>query len=103
MIKKLFLLTFTLTFVYNLIACGSDVRDRENYGNLSSPPGAIILNDPIKHMGGYGRHECLVCHNAALNIHQRPGAGIDINALNKAIQNGGESSYCLTCHGQNGT
>ncbi|MGZ3712965.1 MAG: hypothetical protein ACXVBE_14470 [Bdellovibrionota bacterium] len=86
-----------------LAGCGSDTRDRENYGDLSAAPSAIILSDPEKHMGGFGRHECLLCHNAALNIHRRPGAQINVEELNRQIRNGGESKYCLTCHGKNGT
>jgi hypothetical protein len=93
-----------ISFVFALVstACGPDLRDRENYGDLSSPPGAILLNDQNKHSAGWGRSDCLLCHNASLNIHQRPGSGIDINALNQAIINGGESVYCLKCHGTNG-
>ena len=86
-----------------LSGCGPDTRDRENYGDLSSPPGAIILANPEQHMGGFGRHECLVCHNAVLNIHRRPGAAINVEELNRRISNGRESEYCLTCHGGNGT
>jgi hypothetical protein len=84
-------------------ACGPQTRDRENYGDLSSPAGAIILDNPEKHMGGYGRSECLVCHNASLNIHRREGANIDVEELNTSIRNGGESAYCLRCHGRHGT
>lgn len=88
---------------FSLSACGPDTRDRENYGDLSTTPGAILLNDPAKHSAGWGRKDCLLCHNASLNLHQRPNSGIDTNALNRAIMNGGESRYCLTCHGSNGT
>lgn len=96
---KLIFLFATLTI---LASCGPDSRDRENYGDLSKPAGAIVLNDPEKHIGGWGRQECLLCHNAALNLHRRPEAYIDVDVLNEKIRNGGESSYCLTCHGNNG-
>lgn len=92
-------LSVALQFV---IACGPDVHDRENYVNVAKNPGAIILNDPQKHMGGYGRNECLVCHNLSLNVHRRPEAMIDVDELNRQIRANGEAKYCLTCHGKNG-
>jgi hypothetical protein len=101
--QKLTSINFVLILVPLILgSCGSPSRDRENYGDLSSPAGAIKLDNPEKHMGGYGRHDCLVCHNAVLNIHRREGANIDIEQLNANIRNGGESSYCLICHGRNG-
>jgi hypothetical protein len=99
---------FSLKFAITLgiifcTSCETKTRDRENYGDLSQTPRAIILDDPERHVGGYGRHECLVCHNAVLNIHRREGSSIDVEELNFRIKNGGESSYCLICHGRNGT
>lgn len=78
-------------------------KDREDYGNLTTPPNTIVLQDPDKHMGGYGRNECLICHNTALNVHRRPGAIINVDELNRMVRDGLESKYCLTCHGMNGT
>ena len=101
LISNIILITTAVT-LFNACSPQSS-RDRENYGDLSSPPGAIILDNPEKHMGGYGRNECLVCHNAVLNIHRREGANIDLDELNTNIRNGGESAYCLRCHGKNGT
>ncbi len=100
--RRLVYLAILSQLLVATVGCGSDVRDRENYGDLGSMPGAIILDSPAKHWAGWGRKDCLLCHNAALNIHQRPGASIDVDKLNREIKNGGESRYCLTCHGSNG-
>ncbi len=96
-----FKIIFSSTVIFGVIGCGPDARDRENYGDLSAV-GATNLNDSSKHTAGWGRKECLLCHNVNLNVHQRPGNSIDVNSLNQAIMNGGESKYCLKCHGTNG-
>ncbi|MGZ3661335.1 MAG: hypothetical protein ACXVCK_14640, partial [Bdellovibrionota bacterium] len=77
--------------------CGSSTRDRENYGDLSTAPNAIVLDDPAKHPHGWGRKDCLACHNVALNVHRRPGNGIDVDSLNRLIMNNGGSLYCQKC------
>jgi hypothetical protein len=93
---------FTLLFLLAaLCSCGSKPRDRENYGDLSYPPGAIILT-AAKHPHGWGRKDCLLCHNIAQNVHRRPGNGIDADALAKLIMENGGSAYCVNCHGSNG-
>ena len=85
-----------------LAACGPSTRDRENYGDLSLPAGAIVLDSQAKHPHGWGRKECLLCHNVALNVHRRPGNGIDADALARLIQQNGGATYCRNCHGSNG-
>ena len=83
-------------------SCSRNGRDRESYGDISGSPGGISLIDPAEHMGGYGRKQCLVCHNADLNIHRGPYAVINADALNVLIRNNGLEAYCLTCHSDNG-
>jgi len=79
------------------VHCGSNARDYEDYGSMSS----LTLSD-AEHTGGYGRNECLVCHNAALNIHQGSSA-IDPERLVQLAREQGEAAYCMTCHGANGS
>ena len=88
-----FLTSFELFSLVLLGACGPDSRDRENYGDITVSPGGISLIDPSEHRGGYGRRECLVCHNASLNLHRGPSAGIDVDQLNRDIRAGGEATY----------
>ena len=95
----------SLTHVLGLVSisvafsgCGGD-GDLEDYGTGSS---AIVLSSAEQHPGGYGRKDCLVCHNAALNLHRESGSPIDVEALNNAVRANGESTFCLKCHGTNG-
>ena len=81
-----------------LISCGQQHRDRENYGTLSNSQ--ITISS--QHMGGFGRSQCLLCHNAELNIHRRGQNGIDANAIAKLARTNGINKYCLACHGPNG-
>lgn len=97
--RKITLVALTLW----LASCGPSSRDRENYGDLSTSPGAIVLDSEAKHPHGWGRKDCLACHNVNLNVHRRPEAGIDVDALNREIANNGGSIYCQKCHGTNGT
>lgn len=87
--------------LFSFISCGDSTRDREYYGDLSQTPGGIVINDEGEHEGGYGRSECLLCHNAYLNIHRGPDSGIDLDAFVEEVQRQG-SVYCRICHGQNG-
>ncbi|MGZ3739556.1 MAG: hypothetical protein ACXVB9_09305 [Bdellovibrionota bacterium] len=93
----------TLLATLLLCGCGSPTRDRENYGDLSTAPSAILLDSQDKHPHGWGRKDCLACHNVQLNVHRRPGNGIDVDSLNRLIMNNGGSLYCQKCHGTNGT
>jgi hypothetical protein len=85
-----------------IINCGSSNRDLEYYGDITNSPGGINLVTPSEHKSGWGRRECLLCHNAALGIHRGPDSVIDAEALNEEARNNGGSAYCLTCHGPNG-
>jgi hypothetical protein len=80
-----------------LMSCGQKDKYREDYGLLASTQ----LTVSSKHMGGYGRTQCLLCHNASLNIHRRIGAAYPGDtAAQVAKINGVET--CLSCHGTNG-
>jgi hypothetical protein len=93
---------FFLMLSGGLIACeGSHNRDVENYGDLVNSSGGIVLNEQ-KHIGGWGRKDCLLCHNAALNLHRDPNTTVNADSLNALIRNNGYSKYCMTCHGTNG-
>ena len=85
-----------------LAGCGNTARDTENYGDITATPGGIALVSPSEHQAGWGRSDCLVCHNISLNVHRRPGNNIDPEALNAAVRANGGSAYCLNCHGPNG-
>jgi hypothetical protein len=83
-------------------ACNNKSRDLENYGDITTSPGGINLVTPAEHPGGWGRRECLLCHNASLGIHRGPNSSIDADALNDLIRQNNGSVFCLTCHGPNG-
>ncbi len=95
-------ITFLLLILLTLLACSRNGRDREFYGNISETPGGLALVDPNEHQGGWGRPQCLVCHNADLNIHRGPYSVLNAEALNVLIRNNGLSAYCLGCHSNNG-
>ncbi|MGK5083762.1 hypothetical protein WDW37_10705 [Bdellovibrionota bacterium FG-1] len=99
--RLIFLLTLMLMALSITLftACGKANRDTENYGDTSQIP--IRLTTPEQHRGGYGRTECALCHNAALNIHRDVDTMIDADQLLTDIKNG--SRRCLDCHGPNGT
>lgn len=97
MINKL----LPLFFIF-VVGCQGDIHDRENYGDLGQNPASIPLSNANQHKGGYGRSDCLLCHNVALNVHRRPGNNIDVDTLNEKILNNGGSQYCITCHTDNG-
>ncbi|OGQ37307.1 MAG: hypothetical protein A3F16_04455 [Deltaproteobacteria bacterium RIFCSPHIGHO2_12_FULL_43_9] len=87
-----------------LVACDQTNRDLESYGDIAAGSGGITLINPAEHMGGYGRGACLMCHNAALNLHRGPNSLINVDALNQQIRDNGGDAYCLVrCHGPNGT
>ena len=97
--KVQILICLALTFLF---ACDESHRDLESYGDIASGPGGITLINPAEHYGGYGRRQCLVCHNAALNLHRGPNSLINPDELNRQIRENGEEAYCLVCHGSNG-
>ena len=84
----------------SLSGCGDETRDVENYGSGNA---ITVLRSSAQHSGGYGRSECLVCHNTALNVHREKGSLIDADQLNEAARNNNEAEYCIRCHGLNGT
>lgn len=93
--------TGVLLFSLLTMSCQEYDRQTENYGAVASGPGGTILISE-EHQGGWGRSECLQCHNAAFNIHRNSNSVIDPDALNAEVWKNGGSKYCLTCHGANG-
>lgn len=85
-----------------LVSCGHKNPDRENYGDITNSPGGIVIINPEEHQGGFGRSQCLLCHNADLNIHRGANSLVDVNTLNELIRQNGLNAYCLNCHGDNG-
>ena len=88
-----------LILIFILISCGQTEKYREDYGLITN----TNLTISSQHMGGYGRSQCLICHNASLNIHRRSGASISPEAINlEIIANGVENTCLLKCHTGNG-
>ena len=101
--KNLGFVISALVLGLSLMGCpDSKQRDLENYGDLPNQPGGIALNSPEQHVGGWGRRDCLLCHNAAFILHRYPGGQIDAIQLNQLIRANRYSQYCLGCHGPNG-
>lgn len=84
-----------------VVGCQDYDRQTENYGDVASGPGGTILINE-EHQGGWGRGECLLCHNAAFNVHRNSNSIIDPEALNIEVWKNGGSKFCLNCHGING-
>lgn len=93
---------FIILVLAVLVGCQSNDRQVEDYGDITTGPGGKNLTIEAEHRGGWGRSDCLLCHQAALNVHRTSRSVIDPNALNEVIWNNGGSKYCLTCHGPNG-
>lgn len=91
-----------LAMILLLGACQQSERQVENYGDVANGPGGISIIVPEEHVGGWGRRQCLLCHNAALNVHRRPESMIDADELLRLARENGEAQYCLSCHGPNG-
>lgn len=85
-----------------LLGCQDYGRQTENYGTVSDGPGGINIIISEEHQGGWGRSECLMCHNASLNVHRNSNSVIDPDALNEEVWRNGGSRFCLKCHGPNG-
>lgn len=95
-------LLVTCLFVI-ILGCGNkDARTIEQYGDVTTSPGGISLIDPNEHIGGWGRRDCLLCHNSSLNIHRGPSSSLDPDQINEQAWRNGGSKYCLSCHGPNG-
>ncbi len=94
---------FLMVTTLAVLSCSQD-RQYENYGDIRTSPGGISLIDPEEHGGGYGRTSCLVCHNLELNLHRSEGSSFsNAEQLNDTIRENGGSTFCLKCHGANGT
>ena len=99
---RLKLILFNYLLFAMLLSCSEETQ-YEDYGDVSQSPGGIEIVEVKEHQGGYRRKECLVCHNANLNIHRSLDSSIyDVEYLNELIRKNGGSKYCLTCHGNNG-
>ena len=86
-------------FLVSLLAsCGQKDKYREDYGIVTD----TNLNVFSQHMGGYGRAQCLLCHNAQLNVHRRGANGLNADQMAAAARTGGLSEYCKNCHTGNG-
>lgn len=99
-IGKFLFIFLSMSFCF---ACGSINNDTgENFGNVLDSPSGLTLTEE-EHVYGWGRSDCLMCHNTN-NIHQqdRTGGGTDVEAIETATQEEGET-ICVTCHGNNGT
>lgn len=94
-----------LPAVLTLAACGSDGSNQpENYGNLLATPEGLVLVHS-EHPDGWGRPDCLVCHNSAfihtVNRTGLPDSDIDLPGIQELVRLQGQSS-CPQCHGDNG-
>jgi hypothetical protein len=95
-----------------LAGCGSDgPMDSADYGNLLNSPAGLILVEE-EHPTGWGRPDCLVCHEVRnMHVVNRTGLPdctpevqegcIDLPGIRSIIDNQGEAS-CALCHGDNG-
>lgn len=88
--------------LFFLVSCQGSDRKTENYGDISQSPGGKSLVIPEEHQGGWGRSQCLLCHNSSLNIHRNADSLVDAEAINARVQERQDSQYCLSCHGDNG-
>lgn len=84
--------------IFTLVSCGQKDKYREDYGTIADA--RLIVSN--QHVGGYGRSQCLLCHNAELNIHRRGQNGLDPNMMAELAKTNGLSAYCKTCHTGNG-
>jgi hypothetical protein len=86
-----------LILVVTLVSCGQRDKYREDYGTLVGA--SLVVSS--KHVGGYGRSKCLLCHNVSLNVHRRAGSlETPEDAIAGAKASG--SDYCIKCHTGNG-
>lgn len=95
-------LVTNLVIFFLLSACQVNSRQVENYGDINTTTGGIALSSQQEHPSGWGRSECLLCHNVKLNIHRGPNSPVDADAIVFLTQQNGGARYCLTCHGPNG-
>ncbi|MBT3236777.1 MAG: hypothetical protein HN353_12545 [Bdellovibrionales bacterium] len=97
---KLIMLLALMNFLF--LSCGK--RTIEDYGDLNSSPAGISIEGQEEHRGGHGRTECLVCHNAALNIHRTAISIVDYRQILELVDDDDRAyEVCIDCHGTNGT
>lgn len=90
---------FLFLLLVLLVSCGNRDKYREDYGVITN----TALTVSSKHMGGYGRSQCLLCHNVSLNVHRRAGSLASPDALAAEVRaNGVEKTCLLKCHTGNG-
>lgn len=95
-----------LLVLLTLVGCGEGihVRQVEDYGDVVQGPGGIQLVSQSEHAAGWGRRDCLLCHNAVYTLHRNVNSNLDAEAMTQTARSYGESYpvYCLSCHGPNG-
>ena len=84
-----------------IAGCGNASREREDYGDIQNRAGGVALSSETQHERGWGRRECVLCHNIELNVHQGKDSLVDPKDIVNGFNRGGDA-YCLTCHGPNG-
>jgi len=85
-----------------LFNCGSAANNGDNYGDLLSSPQGLVLT-PHEHAGGWGRHDCLICHPLQnIHIENHSTIPVDLNQIRDITVSQGEAS-CPACHGNNGS
>lgn len=96
-----------------LFSCGTEgSQETEDYGNLLASPGGLVVLEE-EHPTGWGRADCLVCHEPR-NMHAVnrtglpdcaslavPEACVDLREIRALVLREGEAS-CGACHGSNG-
>lgn len=92
-----------LSILFLVLGCEvEEHHELENYGDIENGPGGIALSDPYEHRTGWGKKDCLMCHNVALNVHRNAGSPLNADQIVEQARTRGESRYCLTCHSGNG-
>ena len=95
-------LILTAVLLVAVAGCGSSGPPCEDYGNLFNSPSGLILTQG-EHPTGWGRHDCLACHNVG-NIHcvNRTGVStLNLADVREVVSRLGQAS-CVECHGTNG-
>jgi hypothetical protein len=98
-----------------LLACGNDGgEESENYGDLLSSPGGLLVLEE-EHPTGFGRPDCFACHEIRnMHVENRTSLPdcddvedratepcIDLAEIQFFIRRDKEAS-CALCHGDNG-
>jgi len=86
-----------------MAACGDNAEpESDDYGNLLASPAGLVLVEE-EHPTGWGRPDCLGCHEVRkMHVQNRTGvADLDMEAIRDIVRENGEAS-CVDCHGTNG-